>query len=166
MDPGARPARSRASSPDMEGFVKVSETEAMGAAWGSCGRGGNQARLATVITLICAGQHACRCRMTVSRPPSWPRTGDVGCNHKGFSRILGNSVCPTHARSCHTPAPHAAGVPSATNAPTAHTKPASSRATATIALCGPSRPLRCRYRACKRSCARQANSTTGCGTCF
>jgi hypothetical protein len=127
----------------MEEFVKGSETEAMVRREAASGVVGIRL-LATVITLICAGQHEGRCRMTVSRPPSWPRTGDVGCNHKGFSRILGNSVCPSHAGSCHTPARHAAAVVSASSAPAAQTKPASSRATAMMALWGPSRPLRWR----------------------
>jgi len=46
----------------MEGIVKGCDTEVSGAACGSFGRGGNQV-VATVITLICAGQPAGRCRM-------------------------------------------------------------------------------------------------------
>ena len=98
--------------------------------------------MATVITLICAGRLG-RCRMTVSRPPSWPRTGGVGRSHKDYTRVLGNSVCPDRDRRCHTAA-HAAAAPSWSAWPTAHTKPASSRATAMMALCGPTREYRWR----------------------
>src|SRR5262252_4116943 len=47
--PYGGPARSRASSPDMEGIVKGCDTEVSGAACSSFGRGGNQV-VATVIT--------------------------------------------------------------------------------------------------------------------
>src|SRR5689334_1934411 len=84
--------------PDMEAGVKVSD---------SGDRGGGQA-LATVITLIFAGQPEGRGRMTVSRAPSWPRTRGVGRYHKGPTRILGDSVRPDRDRRCHHLRGHAA----------------------------------------------------------
>ena len=85
----------------MEEIVKRVKRGAIVWVCDCAGRGGGQA-MTTVITLICAGQQS-RCRMTVSRPPSWPHTGGVGHNHKGYTRILGNSVCPTHDRRGHIP---------------------------------------------------------------
>jgi hypothetical protein len=126
---------------DMEGIVKGCGTEAVVLTRDSVGRGEGQV-MATVITLIFAGQ-LCRCRMTVSRPPSWPRTHGVGRDHNGPARVLGNSVRPTHDRRSHTRG-HAALATSGTTWPTAHTKPANARATAIMALGGPSRAHRWR----------------------
>jgi hypothetical protein len=61
---------------------------------------GSQA-IPTEITLIYAGQQS-RCRMTVSRPPSWPQTYDVGRNHKRSAKVLGNSVCPDRDARRHS----------------------------------------------------------------
>jgi hypothetical protein len=89
----------------MEGIVKGVGVAAAVAVGGQA--------MTTEITLIYAGQPS-RCRMTVSRPPSWPQTFGVGRNHKRSARVLGNSVCPDRDRCCHSPG-HAAVDASGTN---------------------------------------------------
>jgi hypothetical protein len=82
---------------------------------------------------------------------------------RGIMLLLHPLAAPLEQGRVDPAHPEAASIGRTCEDTRGETKPASSRATAVSTLCGPIRPGRCRYRACSRSCARQAKATTRAG---